>query len=91
MPCHCGGYPDPEPDLHNGFMAEALCEIMQEHEARGDMDCFGPATLAWWKEHKKRDKKRVKLDLLRAQRTKGRAAALAKLSAYEKWLLSLEE
>lgn len=87
MPCTCDGYPEPEPDLHNGPLAEMLCAVMQEHEARGEMSCFTKEQLRWWKEHKKRDEARVRQDMRRAKREEDRAALLAKLSPYERSLL----
>lgn len=89
MPCTCDGYPEPEPDLHNGPLAEMLCASMQDHEARGEMSCFTADQLAWWEEHKRRDTERVMLDLRREQTEAERAAALEKLSPYERKLLGL--
>ncbi len=90
MPCTCDGYPEPEPDTHNGPVAEMLCKALQDHEARGEMGCFDAATLDWWEEHKRRDKARVEQDLLQAQTDKARAKALSKLSPYERKLLGVE-
>jgi hypothetical protein len=87
MPCTCDGYPEPKPDLHNGFLAEALCKVMAEHEARNEMGCFTKEQLDWWKEHKRRDKIRVAQDLKKAQTEEARARALAKLTPYERKLL----
>jgi hypothetical protein len=64
---------------------------MQEHEARGEMSCFTAEQLAWWKEHKRRDELRVKKDLRRARSKKAKAAALAKLTPYERKLLGVED
>lgn len=89
MPCRCDGYPEPEPDTHNGPLAETLCKTLQEHEARGEMSCFNEATLRWWEEHKRRDKARVEEDLRRATEAKARNEALAKLTPYERELLRL--
>jgi hypothetical protein len=90
MPCTCDGYPEPEPDLHNGPLAEMLCASMQAHEARGEMSCFTKEQLAWWREHKKRDAARVAADLKKHKRAEARAAALAKLTPYERTLLDLD-
>ena len=89
MPCTCDGYPAPAPDMHNGPVAEALCKVMQEHEARGEMGCFDAAALKWWEEHKARDKARVQQDLREAERRNARAEALAKLTPFERQLLGL--
>lgn len=89
MPCNCDGYPAPEPDQHNGPLAEALCKVLQEHESRGEMSCFDAATLRWWKEHKRRDKLRLEIDMKRAQTERDRKEALAKLTAYERKLLGI--
>ena len=89
MPCTCDGYPEPEPDIHNGPVAEILCKSLQEHEARGEMGCFDKATLEWWEEHKKRDKLRVEQDMKVARTEKQKATALKKLTPYERKLLGL--
>lgn len=89
MPCTCDGYPAPEPDTHNGPLAEALCKVLQDHEARGEMGCFDAPTLAWWEEHKERDRKRIKQDLREARQRKQRAEVIAKLTAFERKLLGL--
>lgn len=34
MPSACYGYPEPPRDDHNGPAAEALCKVLQEHEAQ---------------------------------------------------------
>lgn len=91
MPCTCDGYPAPAPDLHSGPVAEALCKVMQEHEARGEMGCFDAATLKWWEDHKERDRRRIKQDLAEAGRRGAVAAALAKLSPFERELLGLRD
>lgn len=91
MPCTCDGYPEPEPDLHNGPLAEMLCASMQEHEKRGDMGCFTKEQLEWWEEHKKRDKARVEQDLAEARTEKARKKALAKLTPFERGLLGLRD
>ncbi len=91
MPCTCDGYPDPEPDTHNGPLAEMLCESLAAHEARGEMSCFSRATLDWWAEHKKRDAARVAQDLAEARTAEARAAAVAKLTPFERSLLGVEE
>jgi hypothetical protein len=89
MPCTCDGYPEPEPDTHNGPLAEALCKVLQEHEKRGEMGCFDKPTLEWWEEHKRRDAARVAEDLRRATKARKKAEALAKLTPYERRLLGL--
>lgn len=89
MPCRCDGYPEPEPDTHNGPVAEMLCASMQEHEKRGEMSCFTKEQLEWWEEHKKRDKLRVEQDIRLATRQKDRTEALARLSQYERDLLGI--
>ncbi len=89
MPCTCDGYPAPEPDLHNGVVAELLCKTMQEHEARGEMACFTSEQLLWWEEHKRRDAIRVALDLEKAKTETEKELALSKLTAFEKKLLGL--
>lgn len=91
MPCTCEGYPEPEPDLHNGPLAEMLCKTMAEHEERGEMSCFSEEQLAWWKEHKKRDKARLDQDMRRKRTEKAKNAALAKLTPYERKLLGVRE
>lgn len=90
MPCTCYGYPDPEPDIHSGSLADALCKVLQEHEARGEMGCFDEATLKWWEDHKERDRARVEEDLREAERRNARAEALAKLTPFERKLLGVE-
>lgn len=90
MPCSCDGYPAPEPDLHSGQVAEALCKVMVEHEARGEMSCFDAATLKWWEEHKRRDRRRLQIDMLRQRTDQERAAALLKLTPHERNLLGLK-
>jgi hypothetical protein len=70
-------------------MAEMLCKAMQEHEARGEMGCFDAKQLAWWEEHKRRDRKRIEQDLREADRRSARAAAIAKLTPFERCLLGL--
>lgn len=87
MPCRCDDYPEPEPDLHNGPLAEMLCATMADHEARGEMSCFSKDQLTWWKEHKKRDAARLKEDARRAKTAADKKAALAKLTPYERSLL----
>lgn len=89
MPCTCDGYPEPEPDTHNGPVAEMLCVSMREHEARGEMSCFTKEQLAWWTEHKRRDTARVAQDVARAKTLAARANALAKLTPYERTLLGV--
>lgn len=89
MPCNCDGYPAPEPDTHSGPLAEALCKVLQEHEARGEMGCFDATTLAWWEAHKARDRARVKQDLEAAKAKKELAEALAKLTPHERKLLGV--
>lgn len=89
MPCTCDGYPEPKPDLHNGPLADMLCAVLQNHEARGEMGCFSAATLKWWEEHKARDKARVEQDLRDAIKRKQRDAVIAKLTPYERKLLGL--
>lgn len=90
MPCRCDGYPEPTGlDLHNGALADMLCTAMQEHEARGEMNCFTAEQLAWWAEHKQRDAARIQQDLKAAQTTAAREAALAKLTPFERSLLGL--
>jgi glycosyltransferase involved in cell wall biosynthesis len=64
MACTCDGYPA-IPDDHTDKAADALCKILKDHEARGEMGCFDRPTLKWWKEHKKRDAQKVKEDLSR--------------------------
>lgn len=91
MPCTCDGYPEPEPDLHNGPVAEMLCKSLQDHEARGEMGCFTKDQLTWWKEHKKRDRARVQQDLQEAKTLAAKKKALAKLSNYERELLNLKD
>ncbi len=90
MPCLCDGYPEPEPDLHNGPLAEMLCKSMQEHEKRGEMSCFTKEQLEWWEEHKRRDKMRLQEDMRRIKRAEAKAAAISKLTPYERELLGLE-
>lgn len=90
MPCTCDGYPEPEPDLHNGPLAEMLCATMQEHEARGEMGCFSKEQLKWWKEHKRRDKMRVLQDMQAAKNEHDKKKALSKLTAYERKLLGVK-
>jgi hypothetical protein len=70
-------------------MAEMLCAIMREHEDRGEMGCFSQEQLAWWEEHKRRDTERVREDMNRATTEAEKAAALAKLTPYERHLLGL--
>jgi ABC-type cobalamin/Fe3+-siderophores transport system ATPase subunit len=70
-------------------LAEALCKVLQEHEARGEMSCFDASTLAWWEEHKARDRMRVAEDLRRADAENARQAALDKLTPFERQLLGL--
>ena len=89
MPCRCDGYPEPELNLHNGPVADALCKVMQEHESRGEMSCFDAPTLAWWEKHKKRDLARVQRDIEKAIRKNQKAEALAKLTLFERQLLGL--
>lgn len=89
MPCNCDGYAEPEPDTHNGPVAEMLCAVMAEHEARGEMSCFSPDQLKWWAEHKRRDAVRIKQDLARAETEKEKQAALEKLTPHERQLLNL--
>lgn len=89
MPCSCDGYPAPEPDQHSGPLAESLCKVLAEHEARGEMECFDAATLKWWEEHKARDRKRLLHDLQREKNAADRKAAIAKLSPHERRLLGL--
>ena len=89
MPCTCTGYPEPEADTHNGPLADALCKVMQEHEAREEMGCFDASALKWWEDHKARDRARVEQDLREADRCNARAEALAKLSPFERRLLGL--
>ena len=91
MPCTCDDYPEPKPDQHNGALAEALCDVLQEHESRGEMGCFNKVTLAWWEEHKRRDKARVEQDLADTRNKVDKAKALAKLTSYERKLLDLEK
>jgi len=91
MPCTCDGYPTPEPDKHNGPLAEALCKVLQEHEKKGELSCFDAATLEWWKEHKARDKERVAQDLKAAKTKKDKAKAIKKLTKYERELLGVKE
>ena len=69
MPCTCDGYPAPAPDLHSGPVADALCKVMQEHEARGEMSCFDAASLKWWQDHKERDRRRVELVVITSAAT----------------------
>lgn len=87
MPCRCDGYPEPEPDQHSGPLAEALCKVMAEHEARDEMGCFDKDTLKWWKEHKRRDKARILIDLKAAKDRIDREKALAKLTPRERRLI----
>ena len=89
MPCTCDGYP--KPDLHNGPLADMLCKAMAEHEARGELSCFNEDQLAWWKEHKRRDKLRVEQDLRKTRTEAMRKAAIAKLTPFERALLGIEE
>lgn len=89
MPCICDGYPEPEPDTHNGPLAEALCKVLQEHEQRGEMGCFDEPTLKWWEEHKARDKNRLLADMLLAEMVQKKEEALAKLTPFERKLLGL--
>ncbi len=89
MPCTCDGYPEPETGTHNGPVAEALCKVMQEHEARGEMGCFDAAALAWWEEHKARDRARLEQDLQEAELKNLREQAVAKLTPFERKLLGL--
>jgi hypothetical protein len=90
MPCSCDGYPEPKPDLHNGPLAEALCKLMQEREASGDMQGIDAPTLAWWEEHKERDKARIEYELMQAEKQQKRQEALDRLTPFERKLLGLE-
>lgn len=90
MPCTCDGYPEPPRDDHNGPAADALCKVLQEHEARGEMGCFDAKTLAWWEEHKARDRARLQQDMSRAHDEAQRAAAIAKLTPFEIALLGIK-
>ena len=89
MPCTCDGYPAPTPDLHSGPVADALCKVMQDHEARGEMGCFDADALKWWEDHKARDNARVTQDLNDAALRNKRAEALARLTLFERELLGL--
>jgi len=89
MPCTCDGYPAPEPDTHSGPLADALCKVLQEHEARNEMECFDAATLLWWEEHKLRDRLRVEEDIRRASSARAKREALEKLTPFERKLLGL--
>lgn len=89
MPCSDGGYPTPEPDPHNGPTAELLCHVMQEKEARGQMEGLNHAVLAWWDEHKARDRKRLQAQMARKKDEDERQAALALLSPHQRRLLGL--
>jgi hypothetical protein len=53
------------------------------------MGCFDAATLKWWKDHKARDRARVRQDLREARDASARAIALAKLTPFERKLLDL--
>jgi hypothetical protein len=90
MPCNCDGYPEPQPDLHNGPLAEALCMLMQDIEASGNMQDVDAATMAWWEEHKARDKARIKHELMQAEEEQKRQEAIDKLTPFERKLLGLE-
>lgn len=90
MPCTCDDYPAPEPDIHNGPLADALCKVLQDHAARGEMECFDAPTLAWWEEHKKRDRERVRQDIRAAAKRGQMEAALAKLTPFERELLGVK-
>jgi hypothetical protein len=90
MPCTCEGYPAPEPDTHNGPLAEALCKVLQEHEARNEMECFDFPTLKWWEEHKLRDRLRIEKDLREQKELIDRENAIKKLSSYERRLLGIK-
>ena len=89
MPCTYEGYPEPAQDTHNGEVAELLCQLMADHEARNEMSCFTKPQLAWWEEHKKRDIARLQQDLEDAAEKHQRRAVLAKLTPYERKLLGV--
>lgn len=91
MPCNCDGYPEPEPDLHSGILAEMLCRIMTEHEARGEMKCFSSQQLAWWKEHKRIDAAARRADEKARAELQTRRDALAKLTPAERKALGVEK
>lgn len=86
MPCTCDGYPN-LPDEHNGPLAEMLCKVMAEHEANGEMECFNKEQRKWWREHKARDRERIREDVREAKSKADKAKVLSKLSPYEKRLL----
>jgi hypothetical protein len=88
MPCTCDGYDEPEPNVHNGKVAEMLCEIMWDHEQRDEMSCFSKDQLDWWREHKKRDRDRVRRDISRVRGSLARRNAIAALSHYEYMLFT---
>jgi hypothetical protein len=89
MPCTCDGYPD-IPDYHKGPAADALCKVMKEHEARGEMGCFDAATLEWWEEHKRRDAEKAEYERQFAAREKARGDAMKKLTPEERRALGLD-
>lgn len=86
---YSGQCSDSSVDQHSGLLAEALCDVLQVHEAKGDMSCFNKKTLKWWKQHKKRDKKRIQAELDEKQTELAKKKALKKLTDYERKLLGL--
>lgn len=90
MPCSDGGYPPSEPDPHNGPTAELLCHVMQEKEARGQLEGLNHAVLAWWQEHKARDRKRLQAEMKSQKDQAARDEALALLTPHQRRLLGLQ-
>lgn len=90
MACRCDGYPPTPPDPHETFAIEGLCQILAEHEARGEMGCFDEKILAWWREHKRRDLERLRAQMQEEADETSRQLALKKLSPHERGLLGIK-
>jgi hypothetical protein len=92
MPCYSP--PPTAADYYEGFehnskLADMLCQIMQSIEARGELEGQELRTRAWWEEHKKRDRERLKREQEQRKTAEEKDAALAKLSPYERKLLGI--
>jgi hypothetical protein len=62
-----------------------LCELLQQT----DVTKYSLELQMWWRDHQREDKERIERELADAELKEEKAAALAKLTTYERKLLGL--
>ena len=66
-------------------LTEALCKKLQ----RSDVSKYSLEMQMWWRDHQEADKARLKKEVMDKTAAKDHAAALKKLTSYERKLLGL--